>query len=270
MPRKTSRKRAPQPPTAPAAEERSAPREASPRASSAAPGAPLEQGFTLWTQFAKETGDTISEYLRRFGEEQQKNYESWLTSVADASRPTSRDREMQDAQNRLEEWNRRAEEIGGQVRDAFVHALEPQKDLFESWVRPFLPKEASADEKAREATEIVQKLWTGLTTSLARRLFDSLQPGKGVEDLVKVQEDSLKEFTDSFQKLTQIYFTSPAFVTMFGKTLDASLDLQKSMKDQDDVFSRFTGLPSRREIHELNQAVRDLSEKVGRLNSGRN
>lgn len=247
----------------------SSPREESTRTSSTSTSAPLEQGLNLWTQFAKETGETISEYLRRFGEEQQKNYESWMTSVADATHPSARDREIQEAQTRLEEWNRRAEEIGNQVRDAFQGAFEPQKDLFTTWVKPFLPKEATADEKAREATEIVQRLWSGLTTTMARRLFDAMQPGKGVDELVRVQEESLKEFTDSFSKLSQMYFASPSFVTLFGKALDSSLDLQNSFKDQESAFSRFTGLPSRREITELNQAVRDLSEKVGRLNTGR-
>ncbi len=246
-------------------------REEAPRAPSApsTPHAPLEEGIELWTRFARETGETVTEFLRRFGEEQQKNYESWVASLNDVTRTTSRDRETQEVQSRLEEWNRRAEEIGARVRDAFQTASSPQKELFETWTRPFLPKEATADQKAREATELVQKLWTGLFTDVSRRFYDSLRSGKGVEELVKVQEESLKEFTDSFQKLTQLYYTSPAFVNMFGRTLDASLDLQKAVRDGDDTVSRLTGLPSRREITELNQAVKDLSQKVARLNNER-
>lgn len=231
--------------------------------------APIEEGVELWTRFARETGETVTDFLRRFGEEQQKNYESWVASVSDAARPAAHDRETQEVQSRAEEWNRRAEEIGARIRDAFQAGLEPQRDLFEAWVRPFLPKEATPEQKTREASELLQKMWTGLTANMSRRLVESMQPGKGVEDLIRVQEDSLKEFSESFQKLTQLYFTSPAFVTMFGRTLDASLDLQKAMKEGDDAFSRLTGFPSRREISELNQAVKDLSEKVSRLNSGR-
>ncbi|MDE1821361.1 MAG: hypothetical protein KGJ23_13240 [Euryarchaeota archaeon] len=254
--------------TVAASEAREAPRRETPT-SADAPRAPLEEGLELWTRFARETGETVTEFLRRFGEEQQKNYESWSTSLADVTRPAMRDRGTQEVQTRLEEWNRRAEEIGTRVRDAFQTALEPQKELLDAWVKPFLPKEATPQDKAREATELVQKLYTGLTTNLSRRLFETLQPGRGVEDLVRAQEESLKEFSDSFQKLTQLYFTSPAFVSMFGKTLDASLDLQKAVKEGDDVFSKITGFPSRREITELNQAVKDLSAKVSRLNTGR-
>jgi hypothetical protein len=267
MPRSKSKKSETSPPkNTPSASES---RREEPSSASSNPSAPLEQAFDLWTRFAKETGDTVSEYLRRFGEEQQKNYEAWVTSVADSTRPSGRDRGVSEVQGRMEEWNRRAEEIGGRVREAFQAALQPQSDLFETWVKPFLPKDATPEDKTREAAQLVQKLWSGLSTSVARRLFDALQPGHGVEDLVRAQEESLKEFTESFQKLTQIYFTSPAFVTMFGKTLDASLDLQKAWKDQDDVFSKLTGFPSRREITELNQAVRDLSQKVSRLSNGR-
>ncbi len=95
-------------------------REEAPRAPSApsTPHAPLEEGIELWTRFARETGETVTEFLRRFGEEQQKNYESWVASLNDATRTTSRDRETQEVQSRLEEWNRRAEEIWQRVGGA--------------------------------------------------------------------------------------------------------------------------------------------------------
>lgn len=230
---------------------------------------PLEESFELWTRFARQTGETVTEYLRRFGEEQQKNYESWATSLRDATRPMAHSRETEEVQARFQEWNRRAQEIGERVRDAFLTSLGPQKELIDLWVKPFLPKEATSEDRSREAVELIQKLWTGLATDVFRSLYTVLQPGQGVEELIRVQEASLKEFSDSFQKLTQIYFTSPAFVTMFGKTLDASLDSQNLAKEQETLFSRMTGLPSRREITELNEAVRDLSEKVTRMNSGR-
>jgi len=234
-----------------------------------APQNPLEESLELWTRFARQTGETVTEYLRRFGDEQQKNYESWAASLRDAAHPASHARETEEIQARFQEWNRRAEEIGERVRDAFQTTLGPQKELIDLWVKPFLPKQATNEDRTREATELIQKLWTGMGADVFRRMFTALQPGQGVEELIRVQEASLKEFTESFQKLTQIYFTSPAFVTMFGKTLDASLDSQKLVKDQETMFSKMTGLPSRREITELNEAVRDLSEKVTRMSSGR-
>jgi hypothetical protein len=246
------------------------PPDASPKSSpKSASHNPLEESLELWSRFARQTGETVTEYLRRFGDEQQKNYESWAASLRDATRPPSRERGTDEVQARFQEWNRRAEEIGERVREAFMTTLKPQKELIDLWVKPFLPNQATDEDRSREAAELIQKLWTGLGTDVFRRLFSGLQPGQGVEELIRVQEASLKEFSDSFQKLTQIYFTSPAFVTMFGKTLDASLDGQKLVKDQETLFSKMTGLPSRREITELNEAVRDLSEKVTRMGSGR-
>jgi hypothetical protein len=230
---------------------------------------PIEESIDLWTHFAQQTGETVTEYLRRFGEEQQKNYEAWAASVRDATRPSARASETEEAQARFQEWNRRAEEVGARIRDALQTTIAPQKELFDLWVKPFLPKEATNEDRTREAAELVQKLWSGFTMDAFKPWFTAMRPGAGVEDLVRVQEASLKEFSDSFQKLTQLYFTSPAFVTMFGKSLDASLDGQRFAKEQETMFSRMTGLPTRQEITELNEAVRDLAEKVSRMGSRR-
>jgi len=226
---------------------------------------PLEESFELWTRFSRQSGEAVTEYLRQFGDEQQKNYEKWSNSLHDAARSRDRERDLKEVRARYDEWNRQAEEIGGKIREAFEKTLEPQRELLSQWVKPLLPKEATDDDRAREAMDLVQKLWTGLTTDLPRRTFAALQPGVGVDELIRVQEESVKEFTDSFQKLAQVYFTSPAFVTMFGKSLDTSLDQQRYLNTQEDMFSRMTGLPSRREITELSQAVRDLSDKVSRI-----
>jgi hypothetical protein len=230
---------------------------------------PIEESIDLWTRFAQQTGETVTEYLRRFGDEQQKNYEAWAASVRDATRPSSRPTETEEVRARFQEWNRRAEEVGARIRDALQTTVGPQKEMFDLWVKPLLPKDATNEDRAREATELIQKLWTGFSTEVFKPWFTAFQPGQGVEDLVRVQEASLKEFSDSFQKLTQLYFTSPAFVTMFGKSLDASLDSQKLAKEQESAFGRMTGLPTRQELTELNEAVRDLSEKVSRMNARR-
>jgi hypothetical protein len=230
---------------------------------------PIEESMDLWTHFAQQTGETVTEYLRRFGDEQQKNYEAWAASARDATQPTTRPSDAEEVQARFQEWNRRAQDVGARIRDALQTTLGPQKELLDLWVKPFLPKQATNEDRTREATELIQKLWTGFSTDVFKPWFSALQPGQGVEDLVRVQEASLKEFSDSFQKLTQLYFTSPAFVTMFGKSLDASLDSQKFAKEQETLFNRMTGLPTRAEITELNEALRDLSEKVSRMSSRR-
>jgi hypothetical protein len=226
---------------------------------------PIEEGLELWAQFARETGETVTEYLRRFGEEQQKNYESWMSSFRDATKPSSGSMGTEELKVRIEEWNRRAQEVGERIREAFVKTMEPQKDLLDLWVKPFLPTEPTAQDSARESMELIQKMWTGLTADMTRIMFTALQPRQSVEELTRVQEASLKEFYDSFKKLTQLYFTSPAFVTMFGRTLDISLDATRWEREREKYVDWMTWLPSRREITQLNDAVRDLGDKVSRL-----
>jgi len=252
--------------------EAAAPPEPTPKGRARSPeGAanPIEEGLSLWTRYARETGDTVTEFLRHFGEEQQKSYDAWAANLSETLRPRFRPPEAQAVRTRFEEWNRRAEEGGARVREAFEKSLAPQRELLELWVKPFLPPDASVADQNREIMALVQKLWSGLTIDLTRRLVDAMQPEKGFDEFVQAQDEVVRQFTENFQKLTRIYFTSPAFVTTFGKTLDSSLDLQKTWKDSDELFRRVTGLPTRREISELNQAVRDLSEQVSRLGGKR-
>ncbi len=230
---------------------------------------PFEEGLELWARFARETGETVTEYLRRFGEEQQKNYESWAAALRDMTKSRAQGKEVEEVQARFDEWNRRAQEIGEAVRAAFLKTLEPQKELFDLWLKPFLPKEATTEDRLRETTELVQKLWTGLATNVSRIAFVAFDPRQDVAELTRVQEASLKEFYDSFQKLTQLYFSSPPFVTLFGRTLDASLDTDRWARERDKFVGLMTGLPTRREITELNDAVRSLTDKVSRMNNGR-
>jgi hypothetical protein len=230
---------------------------------------PIEEGMNLWTRYARETGETVTDFLRRFGEEQQKSYDTWSANLSEALRPKFRPPEAQAVRARFEEWNRQAEKIGTRVREAFETSLAPQRELLELWAKPFLPADATIAERNQEVLGLVQKLWSGLTIDLTRRLMDAMRPEKGFDEFVQAQDEVTKQFAENFQKLTRIYFTSPAFVTAFGKSLDTSLDLQKTFQDSDEFFRRVTGLPTRREISELNQAVRDLSEQVSRLKGSR-
>jgi hypothetical protein len=225
--------------------------------------------MSLWTRYARETGETVSEFLRRFGEEQQKNYDTWSANLTEAVRPKFRAPAAEAVRARLEEWNHQAEVIGTRVREAFETSLAPQRELLELWAKPFLPADATVAERNQEILGLVQKLWSGLTIDLTRRLMDTMQPEKTYDEFIQAQDQITKQFAENFQKLTRIYFTSPAFVTAFGKSLDTSLDLQKTFHDSDEFFRRVTGLPTRREIGELNQAVRDLSEQVSRLQERR-
>jgi len=230
---------------------------------------PLEAGFETWTRYARETGETVTEFLRRFGEEQQKNYATWAANVAEVGRPKLMETETPSVRARFEEWNRQAEVVGRRVREAFEQSFPPQKELFELWVKPLVPGDATVSERNQEMLGLVQKLWSGLTIDLSQRLLEAMQPERSFDEFVRSQDEATKQFTENFQKLTRLYFTSPGFVSAFGKSLDSSLDLQKNLQDSDEFFRRVTGLPTRREISELNQAVRDLSDQVSRLNAKR-
>jgi len=230
---------------------------------------PIEDGLELWGRYARETGETVTEFLRRFGEEQRKSYDAWASTLSEAVRPRLAPAEAPAVQARFDEWNRQSAEVGDRVREAFEKALAPQRELLELWMKPFLPADATLAERNQEALGLVQKLWSGLTIDLTRRLTDAMQPQKGFDEFVGAQDEVTRQFTENFQKLTRIYFTSPAFVSAFGKSLDSSLDLQKTLKDSDEFFRRVTGLPTRQEISELNQAVRELKEQVSRLNGKR-
>lgn len=266
MPQNGKRRARPRttPPTAKAPESGSRP-----SAPTTGARSPFEQSFELWTRFARETGEAVTDYLRRFGEEQQKSYESWASAMHDMGTPRARTQDAEEVRARFEEWNRRAAEVGEAVRDAFERTLEPQKELFNLWLKPFLPKEATPEDQAREATELVQKMWTGLATNVSRMVFAALDPRQDLKEFTRLQEASLKDFYDSFQKLTQIYFTSPPFVTLFGRTLDSSLDSDRWAHERDKFLGWMTGLPSRQEITDLNDAVRNLTDAVARMNSGR-
>jgi len=226
---------------------------------------PMEEGLELWARFARETGETVTGYLRRFGEEQQKNYESWMSSVRDATQPAPRGMGTDELKTRIDEWNRRAQEVGDRIREAFLKTMEPQKELLELWAKPFLPKEPTAQDRMRESMDLIQKMWTGLTADMSRVMFTALEPHLSVEELTHVQSASVKEFYDSFKKLTELYFTSPAFVTMFGRTLDASLDAERWQREREKYIGWMTGLPSSREVTQLNEAVKDLTDKVNHL-----
>jgi len=230
---------------------------------------PIEEGLDLWTRYARETGETVTDFLRRFGEEQRKSYDAWASTLSEAVRPKLAATEAPAVQARFDEWNRQSAEVGSRVREAFEKSLAPQRELLELWAKPFLPTDATLAERNREVLGLVQKLWSGLTIDLTRRLVDAMQPEKGFDEFISAQDEVTKQFAENFQKLTRIYFTSPAFVAAFGKSLDTSLDLQKTWKDSDELFRRVTGLPTRQEISELNQAVRELSEQVSRLSGKR-
>jgi hypothetical protein len=227
---------------------------------------PLEEGMDVWTQFAKQTGDTFGEFLRRFGEEQQKNYERWVAALKETSMASPAGAGKEEMKARLEQWNKVSREISERVTEAFLTTLGPQRETFEKWMRPLLPQEGTVQERTQELTELTTKFWAGMFGDVSRKYFEGLRTGKSATEFAQLQENALKEFGDTYQKLAYAYFSSPAFVGLFGRTLDSSLELQKAFNQGESVLSKVTGLPTRRDIIELNQSIKDLSSKI---NTGR-
>jgi hypothetical protein len=227
---------------------------------------PLEEGVDVWTHFAKQTGDTFEEFLRRFGEEQQKNYERWVAALKETSTPPPAGAGKEEMRARLDQWNKVSKEIADRVTEAFLSTLGPQRETFEKWMRPLLPQEATVQERTQELTELTTKFWAGMFGDVSRKYFEGLRTGKSPAEFYQLQENALKEFGDTYSKLAYAYFSSPAFVSLFGRTLDNSLELQKAFNQGESVMSKVTGLPTRRDIIELNQAIKDLSSKI---NTGR-
>lgn len=233
------------------------------KASAGSARTPFQEGYDVWTKFAKQTGETFGEYLRRFGEEQQKNYERWVASLRESSTAVPSVEAKDEMRARVEQWNKVSREIADRVTEAFLSTLGPQRETFETWMRPFLPKEGSTEERTRQFTELVTKFWAGMFSDVNRRFIEGLQPSKSAADFAQLQENALKEFGETYQKLAYAYFSSPAFVGLFGKTLDNSLDLQKAYDQGEAAISKMTGLPTRKDILELNEGIRELLLKVG-------
>lgn len=129
---------------------------------------PLEEGLELWSQFARETGQTASEFLRKFSEEQQKSYTVWLESFQRASRPGQAPSEGREAQARLQEWNRRTEEINARLREAMSAAMEPQRQLVDLWSRALFPMSRASNPGPSRPTPPAAPT-TGAPTSSSER-----------------------------------------------------------------------------------------------------
>lgn len=119
--------------------------EASPRSSM------FQQGLVAWDQFARDTGATATEFLRRFSEEQRRAYGSWMRALNESSQPsTHAPTRREEVRSRLEEWNRRTEEIDRSLREAILASAQPQRDLMDLWVRSLFPSRPASPGTSRQ------------------------------------------------------------------------------------------------------------------------
>ena len=231
--------------------------------------APGEEYLSTWVNFAKELGETTTESIKRFGEEQQRLYERWSAAAKDVSQPRPTQEDLREVTARYQEWTHLAEEVGQKVADALTTGSNVQKDLFTAWSRTAVPPTATEtltpEQQARNATELVQKFWRDVLGNVSERYGQAFRPGLNYEDFVKTQEQALREFSENFRKLSYSYLTSPNFVTLFGRTLDSALEAQKSFAEQGGLASIVGSLPTRDDISELRKTLKALSEKVNQL-----
>lgn len=224
-----------------------------------------EDYVNVWLGFAKEVGETTSDFVRRFGDEQQKNYEQWASTLRNQAKPRPTTEDLNDARTRFEAWNQVAQEIGAKVSEAFTSVQDLQKNFFENWSRSGAGEKATPADQAREYAELVQRFWTGLSKEIYERANTTIPGQPKFDEFVRSQEESLKDFAENFRKLTYSYFTSPPFVTLFGKTLDASLDLQRQLKEAGNAFPSLTTLPSKKDLAQIQQTLSELADKVHRI-----
>ncbi len=107
---------------------------------------PMEEGVDLWTRFAMETGKTATEFLRRFSEEQQKAYSSWIGAFSKPSAAPPVASASEEGRSRQEEWTRRTQEVGDRLREAFQTAMVPQRQAMDLWMRTVFPASRSVKE----------------------------------------------------------------------------------------------------------------------------
>ncbi len=247
---------------APPTEQRT---EKSPPQASPVFGTPGEEFIGSWVKFAEDLGETATETIRRFGEEQQREYEKWVATTKEAARPRPTETDVKEVAARFQQWTEMADEVGRKIVDAMTTGVNTQKDLFEAWSRTASVTPRSPEQQGRETVELFQKFWTDLFGTLFERYAQSFRPEFKFDDFVQRQEGALKDFGENFRKLSYSYLTSPSFVTLFGKTLDSTLEAQRAIAENGGLASFAGGIPTKKDIAELQETLRNLSEKVDRL-----
>lgn len=225
-----------------------------------------EEYLNAWVNFAKALGDTTTDFVRKFGEEQQHSYERWVAVATDSVQPRPTEEDVKEVTAKFGEWKDIAEEVGRKVQEAFTTGQNVQKDLFAAWSKaiPTGEKTESSTETT-DSTELLRKFWSGLLGSAFEKYTQSLSPEIKFDDFIRGQEDSLKDFGENFRKFSYAYLTSPPFVSMFGKALDQSLELQKKMTENGGLSGLFGTIPTRQDFTDLEESMKELSEKVTRL-----
>jgi len=224
-----------------------------------------EEFMHAWMGFAKEMGDTAGEFVKRFGEEQQKNYEQWMAAVQDGTKPRPSIEDVREVGERFQQWSGLAQEIGERIKEVFTTGTDLQKEFFAAWSQTSQQSGSSPEEATKALSDLAQKFWTGLTTNLYQKSLTSMRPELSVDEFVKNQEAMLKDYSENFKKLTYTYFTSPPFVSLFGQTLDSTLEVQKLLNESGGILNYLSGIPTKKDLAQLQETLMKISNKVQQI-----
>jgi gas vesicle protein len=221
--------------------------------------------MAVWMGYAKEMGDSAGDFVKKFGEEQQKNYEQWMAAVQDGSKPRPSVEDMKEVGERFQQWSSLAQEISEKIKEVFTTGTDLQKEFFAAWSQASSQNASSPEDAAKGLSELAQKFWTGLAGNLYQKSLTSMRPNMSVEEFIKNQEEMLKDYSENFKKLTYTYFTSPPFVSLFGQTLDSTLEMQKLFSQEGGIMSYLSGIPTKKDLAQLQEMLMKISSKVQQI-----
>jgi hypothetical protein len=224
-----------------------------------------ETYLNAWMDFTKEMGSIANEFVRRFGEEQQTNYNQWLASVQNSSKPRPSAQDIREVGERFQKWTALTQEIGQSVKDALSTGSALQKEFFSGTVRELESRGLSQDEYAKELSEIAHKFWNRVVNDLYQRSAYAFHPDMKIDEFIKSQEEELKEFAENIRKLTYTYFSSPPFPPLFSRTLDTAMETQRLMIENSGIFNCLASIPTKRDLAQLQEAMDAISARIERL-----
>jgi hypothetical protein len=185
---------------------------------------PGEEYMTAWMSFAKEMGDTAEDFVKKFGEEQQKNYEQWVATVQDGSKPRPSLDDIKEMGERFQQWTSVAQEIGQRIKESFSTSTDLQKEFFSAWSQASRIG-SSPEEITKRFSDLAQRFWTELGSNLYQKSLASMRQDFDLNDVIRNSRQSLNELSGNLQRF------SPPFLTLFGQTLQSALEVQKLVSE---------------------------------------
>jgi hypothetical protein len=180
--------------------------------------------MNAWVDFAKEMGGAAEDFVKRFGEEQQKNYEKWTATIQDGTKTHPSLDDVKEMGERFQQWTDLAQKIGERIKDSFMNGTDMQKEFLAACSRA-TQKGSSPGDVAKGFSDLAQKFWTELANNLSQKSLSSLGPDFDPDEFIKNQEQTIEDLSETFKKL------SPPFVELFGQALNSSLDVQKLLSE---------------------------------------